>query len=346
MNRENWKRKFLLLLVIIPILGTLTLDMNVQGATTFNGTVYDTNNNKLAGATVLLADSLGGILKVVTTNSQGAYSFYVTLSGYSPYSLSASKTGFKPQTKSVTSGGTNDFNLQICFFGYIKDKNNHPIISASVKLYNSNDVLISSDSTGSSGFYEISASSFTNGYLKVEKTTFVTQTQSVTSGGTNNFNLYTSACALIVAGSSDERFNNDAYLLYNTLIDHYSYSASRIFLITQLSSFDGNTIPCDRPASQANVEWACDEIDSLVSVNDDVMVLWSSHGVDHSTYSTLQCGSDEMTRSELDNALDDITCNKILVMIGSCYGGYFIGGGMDDETNRAILTACSSSELS
>ncbi len=320
--------------------------LNVEGATTFNGTVYDTNNNKLAGATVLLSDSLYNVLKVVTTNSQGAYSFYVTLSGNSPYSLSVSKTGFKTQTESVTSGGTNNFYLQINFYGYIKDRNNRGIVSASVKLYNNNHVLISSDTTSSTGLYNIGANSFTSGYLKVEKTNFITETKTVSSGGSNNFNLYTSACALIVAGSSDERFNQDAYLLNNILLDHYSYQASRIFLITELTSFDGTTIPRDAAASQTNVEDACDDIDGLVGTNDDVMVFWMSHGIGHSTYCTLECGSDEMTRLELDTALDGITCNKMLVMIGSCYSGYFIGGGMVDETNRAILTACSSIEFS
>ena len=52
MNRQNCKRKFYLLLVIIPIFGTITLVMNVQGATTFSGTVYDANSNELVGATV------------------------------------------------------------------------------------------------------------------------------------------------------------------------------------------------------------------------------------------------------------------------------------------------------
>ena len=252
MNRENCKRKFYLLLVIVPIIGTITMSVNVEGATAFNGTVYDTNNNKLAGATVLLADSLDNILTAVTTNSQGAYSFYVTLTGNSPYALSASKTGFETQTKTVTSGGTNNFYLKTYFYGYIKDRNNRAIVSASVKLYNNNNVLISSDTTSSAGFYEISASSFTSGYLKVEKTNFKTETKLVSSGGINNFNLYTSACALLVAGSVDERFHQDSYLLYNVLIDHYSYSADRIFLITQLTEYDGITLPYDALVSQVN----------------------------------------------------------------------------------------------
>ncbi|HUT80702.1 MAG TPA: C13 family peptidase [Candidatus Bathyarchaeia archaeon] len=36
----------------------------------------------------------------------------------------------------------------------------------------------------------------------------------------------------------------------------------------------------------------------------------------------------------------------MIVVIESCYSGSFIGGGLDDETNRAILTSSKSNQLS
>ena len=192
----------------------------------------------------------------------------------------------------------------------------------------------------------------TSPYLKIEKTKWVTKTQGVSNrGGSYNFNLYTSACALIVAGSTDERFNHDAHLMYNTLINHYSYEASRVFLLTDLSSYDGITIPRDDDVSQSIVEDACNDIDSLTTSNDDVLVFWVGHGTQTKLfgaiiYCALDCGSSWMTRAELDDALDGITCNRMLVMIGSCYSGYFTQGVMNDENNRAIFSACGVSESS
>lgn len=235
------------------------------------------------------------------------------------------------------------------YSGYVRDRNGQAIPYATVRLY-SNGYQVSTDYTDYNGYYCVGDFAVSSPYLKVEKTKWVTKTQSVSyRGGTYNFNLYTSACALIVAGSSEQHFNNDAYLMHNTLIDHYSFSASRIYLITCLAFFDGAR---DRETSQSNVEWACDQIDALTGSNDDVLVFWASHGIKHkglwplwSTYYTLDCDDDEMTRSELDSVLDGIPCNRMLVMIDSCFSGYFIGGGMDDNANRAILTGCRSTEF-
>ncbi len=330
------------LMLLLVIFGTTISVTNIQGSETFTGYVKDKSNNAISGAAVIIADRYGSILGFTTTSSSGYYSFYVTLNGNSPYYLSASHTDFEADTKTVASGGSNNFALRMCYSGYILDRNNDIISSASVKLYNSGDTSLGDDTTSSSGFYEIVVDYLANGYLKVEKTKWDTQTQSVTSGGTYNINLYTSACALIVAGSSDKNFNHDAHLMYNTLLDHYSYSADRVFLITDLLSYDDITIPRDSPASQSNVEDACDDVSSLTSTNDDVFVAWFSHGFDQE----IECGSDTVTRTELDDALDDITCDNMIVMIESCYSGSFIGGGMDDESNRAILTSSDSDELS
>lgn len=73
----------------------------------------------------------------------------------------------------------------------------------------------------------------------------------------------------------------------------------------------------------------------MVSSNDDVFIAWMSHG----NTQILECGLDTLTRTELDDALDDISCNNMIVVISFCHSGTFIGGGMDDETNRAILTS-------
>ena len=237
------------------------------------------------------------------------------------------------------------------YTGYVRDRNGRAIVNAKVTL-KINGVQYSYDYTDSNGYFSIGVYLPVNPTLEVTKTGWEKQTKTVsTMGGTYYFNLYSSSFALIVAGSTDNHFNRDAYVMYETLFQHYSFKESRMYLITSLSYIDGFSIPRDYAASQSNVEAACNEIADDVTQNDDVLVYWRSHGNMYEPflspyYVKLDCGSDEVTRSELDNALDVISCNRMLVMIGSCYSGYFIGGGMDNNNNRAILTSSRSTELS
>lgn len=108
---KNLKKGVSFIVLVIFLAGTMTTLINVHSATTFQGYVKDSSGNPLSGASLLLADSTYNILGWATTNSQGYYSISVTLSGNSPYYLSAAKTRFNSQTKTVTHGGTYNFNL-------------------------------------------------------------------------------------------------------------------------------------------------------------------------------------------------------------------------------------------
>lgn len=235
------------------------------------------------------------------------------------------------------------------YTGYVRDMNGRGISNVYVRLF-SQGYQVSTDYTDSNGYYCVGNDIVIGGYISVQKTGWVSQSKSVsTSGGTYNFNLKTSALALVVAGSDDERFTRDAFGFYNTLIDHYSFDAARIYLITPRTTIDGTNVPRDAATSQANVEWACNQIENLATSNDQVIVYWTGHGIEYSIWPfnpwyTFECGSNEMTRNELDNALDDITCKQMILLLGPCHSGYFIGGGLDDESNRAIYTSCKTSE--
>jgi len=51
----------------------------------------------------------------------------------------------------------------------------------------------------------------------------------------------------------------------------------------------------DYSTSQANIETACDSIDTLTTTNDDVFIVLMSDGASQE----LECGSDTLTRTDL-----------------------------------------------
>jgi|GEM_PF-837393 len=124
----------------------------VPGAIT--GTVKDSSNNALSGATV--STNTGGYS--TTTNASGAY----TLSNVIPgtYSVTASKTGYASQTNNgvtVTSGGTVVSNFTLSpqpgtITGTVKDTSNNAISGATVSTTSGGY----STTTNSSGAYTLS----------------------------------------------------------------------------------------------------------------------------------------------------------------------------------------------
>lgn len=107
------KKGICFVVLVISLAGMMTTFVKVRGATTFSGYVKNNEDNPLSGASVTISDSYFNFLGSTTTNSQGYYSMSITLSGNSPYYLSAAKNPrYDPDIKTVTSGGTNNFELE------------------------------------------------------------------------------------------------------------------------------------------------------------------------------------------------------------------------------------------
>lgn len=125
------------------------------------------------------------------------------------------------------------------FYGYVKDEANQAISGVKVSLIYAGytrDI----DYTDGNGRYDVffvnPISSPTSVTLKFEKSYYHTITKAAT-GQLNQMvqkdaTLTESILALIVAGETDNRFTHDAYNMYNTLIDHYSFTDNGIFLLT------------------------------------------------------------------------------------------------------------------
>ncbi|MHA2245414.1 MAG: C13 family peptidase [Candidatus Hodarchaeales archaeon] len=163
--------------------------------------------------------------------------------------------------------------------------------------------------------------------------------------------------ALIVAGSMDApdqsnaRFMHDALNMFNTLNDTYDgFTNDSIFLLTPNATDDvsGDPIPRDRTTSKANVEWAIDQIATLVEssqLSSRVLIFWVSHG----NVDLLECennnNNETISASDLDSALDEITCDEMFIIIDACMSGSLIDD-LDDEQNRAIYTSANSTHVS
>jgi len=89
------------------------------------------------------------------------------------------------------------------------------------------------------------------------------------------------------------------------------------------------------------VEWAIDQIADRAVAGDQVLIWWSGHG----SVDSFDTDSDSISASQLDAALDDITCSEMYIFLGPCYSGSFIDD-LDDEQNRAIYTSCQATEES
>ncbi|MBD3191251.1 MAG: hypothetical protein GF308_11435 [Candidatus Heimdallarchaeota archaeon] len=148
--------------------------------------------------------------------------------------------------------------------------------------------------------------------------------------------------ALIVDGQQysndddlEERFTNDAVGMYNTLIDHYSVAADRIYLLS-----DDDTIASrDQETTKYYVKWAIKEIAKKASLLDQVLIYWTGHGKVDKLYTD----SFTITASEFDLFLDEIDCDEIVIFLGQCRSGSFINN-LNDRQNRAIYTSCTADQ--
>ncbi len=147
--------------------------------------------------------------------------------------------------------------------------------------------------------------------------------------------------ALIVAGQYDRRFTIDAFAMYMTLRNYYSYDADHIFLLTPRDTHptSGNTVPRDRVTSLENVQWAINEIAWLSDADDKVLIWWTGHG----GYGEMDAFTDDITATQFDTLLDSIICGQMYIFLGPCHSASMIPY-LDDEQNRVIYTSCNTHE--
>ena len=159
----------------------------LSGQGTIQGTVKDTNNQPIQGATV----SVEGTSLQATTNSQGYYQITDVPAGNK--TVTASKSGYNSQSKTVTvvAGQTTtvDFSLTPVpttgtIQGTVKDTNNQPIQGATVSVEGTSLQA----TTNSQGYYQITdvpagnktVTASKSGYNSQSKTVNVVAGQTVT----------------------------------------------------------------------------------------------------------------------------------------------------------------------
>lgn len=153
----------------------------------FSGTVTDTNNAPIAGATVSFS---GGN---TTTSSTGTYNFASVAPG--TYSVTAAKTGFASKTSSVTvtSGNTSTLNFQLTastgtgtIIGKVTNASTGAALSAATVSYSGGSTT--SSSTGAYTLGSVPAGTYT---VSASHTGYLTRSLSVTvtAGATTTANF-------------------------------------------------------------------------------------------------------------------------------------------------------------
>lgn len=232
------------------------------------------------------------------------------------------------------------------YTGYVKGPGGVALKNAKVSLY-VNGQYKRCDYTDSNGYYSITRLSMSGKFeLKASKWRYFAIKITINSmGGTYNFKLASKSrktWALIVDGqqcSDDDdlevRFTNDAKGMYDTLIDHYSCNADRIYLLSDDDTLAGR----DRETTKSNVKWAINEIAKEASSVDQVIIYWTGHG----RVDILWTASFTISANDFDSYLDGINCDEMVIFLGPCRSGSFIDN-LNDKQNRAIYTSCTASQ--
>ncbi|MFX1253169.1 MAG: C13 family peptidase [Promethearchaeota archaeon] len=173
--------------------------------------------------------------------------------------------------------------------------------------------------------------------------------------------VYNPWWALVVAGSNENRFTHDAFGIYNTLIDHYNFTAYQTYLLTHHpTTWEGVlpyreqwggppvpwvSVPRDAVTSFENIEWAISQIADQAKPDDQVIIWWTGHGTNASG-GLFDTGNPDayVTPTILDDALDTIKCRQMLIFLGPCFAGTFINALK--EPNRIIYTSSLENETS
>ena len=190
-----------------------------------------------------------------------------------------------------------------------------------------------------------------------------------------NSHLY----AVLIIGGIDQDFWNDLSALYTTLIQNYGYKKENIFVhyftgiqtgsYYPLNDLDGdlNFNDIDYPAYLTSVHQTFqylagdihDPLDKVPELqpDDQLFIYIGDHGLkDASNTHSYLCLPQESDPNQWDLLEDDefagyiqyIKCGQMIIMMGQCYSGSFIGPVMDYNTyppsckNRTIQTVCGS----
>jgi len=228
-------------------------------------------------------------------------------------------------------------------YGWVEDANSNGIQSCVVKSY-VNGQITDTTSTNASGYYSVDVGyimSNTVVTLKFypvhnfkDKVTTTTVTRTVDKRKDVTLKQF---MAILVGGADDGRFSDDAQGMHEVLVDHYSFDdyGDNIYQITYDSEED-----TDRTASAANFGWAIDQVAATSTSIDEVLIWITTHGVSNGS---LQIGDDWLSGDDLDDELDEITCQKMYIFLGQCYSGKTIEY-INDTSNRAIYTSCNSTQ--
>lgn len=231
-------------------------------------------------------------------------------------------------------------------YGYVEDNSGNPLQSCLVEVY-IGGYFEGDDTTDANGYYSINLG-------QLGGTTYVTlyfypyrNFKDKVTGTSVRRNqdkqkdvVLKQFFALVIGGGPEKRFNDDSQGMFNTLQNFYSFDqyGHNIWYLSVGTSDDR-----DRAVSKANIEWAIGEIDAVSTSIDHVYVWITSHGYEDYFQTGEYWETSKMSASELDSALDDITCQVMYIFLGQCNSGTFIDY-LDSETNRAIYTSCDDDE--
>ena len=227
-------------------------------------------------------------------------------------------------------------------YGYVRNGKGNGISSVLVEAYIFG-MREGSDTTNTNGYYYIDLGPiFSKTYVTLKFTpvhNYKAKQVSVTvyPDQTKRKDVtLTQFLALLIAGSAEARYSNDAIAMQETLIDNYDFDSqgNNIYLLTTF-----NRPERDRETTVANFNWAAGQINSKSSTYDHVYIYLVSHGTDEPGPEVKMGYTEMMTASDFDDVLDTITCKYMYIYFCTCYSGLFIDY-LNDEQNRAIYTSC------
>ncbi|MFX0066388.1 MAG: hypothetical protein ACFFC7_29870 [Candidatus Hermodarchaeota archaeon] len=159
-----------------------------------------------------------------------------------------------------------------------------------------------------------------------------------------------SSWALIVAGSEGKwviqegdpppppilleqrAFTYSALRMYQTLkFDYENFTDENIYLLTPYDTVRGENVPRDATMSEANFEWAINEISAFVNSGDQVLIFWTGHG----NVDSLDVCDGWISAGEFDSNLDNIECSEMIIIIEACNASS-LRDNLDDESNRVM----------
>lgn len=205
------------------------------------GVVYNTNQNPLAGATVILMQN-NRVIATVTSSTDGSY----TLTGLAPgsYTVTASAPTYQTATQGVVVVANQvvalDFNLQplpSSLSGFVFDSGLSPLAGAQVTIYQ-NGNLVATSLTGNNGDFSLTSLGSGNYSLVISAPNFQTVTVGIilAAGESLNQNFILS----ILFGSIQGTVTDMSHVaLPNAMI---SISQSSIVIMTVRADSNGSYI--------------------------------------------------------------------------------------------------------